>query len=71
MFHLDFMDASRPAGVTSVGIVENVPLDEGTRTNVSARRVQRSGPDAGGPGGMTLAAGDYFKTMGIAWSAAA
>jgi putative ABC transport system permease protein len=65
-FDLDFMDRLRALpGVQSVGLVENVPLNEGTRTE--RFRTEESG---NAPGGGTLldftwAAGDYFQTMGI------
>src|SRR5215471_16586184 len=50
-------------GVESVGLVENVPLDEGT----AATRVRTEGtpPDGGVRLAMTFAAADYYKTMGI------
>jgi predicted permease len=64
-FHLDFMDRLRALpGVSGVGIVNNVPLDEGTGTG-------RFLTDAMSPeGGGTLldqnfAGGDYFRVMGI------
>ena len=49
-FHLDFLDrlAALP-GVTSVGIVENVPLDEGTRGDRFRSEDMPEGPDAGRP----------------------
>ena len=50
-FHLDFMDRLRALpGVTSVGLVENVPLNEGTQTGrfrtegPAIRRVARCSP---------------------------
>ena len=48
-FHLDFLDrlAALP-GVTSVGLVENVPLDEGTRGDRFRSEDMPDGPDAGG-----------------------
>jgi len=64
-FSLDFMDRLRKLpGVDSVGLVENVPLNEGTG---SARFRREGAPDAdAGPLlRVTFAAGDYFKTMGI------
>ena len=65
-FHLDFLDrlASLP-GVTSVGLVENVPLDEGTRGDRFRSEDMAAGPDAGRPLSFTFAAGDYFRTMAI------
>jgi len=65
-FHHAFMDrlAALP-GVESVGIVENVPLDEG----VSDMRVRREDRPAGDGAGTllsyTFTSGDYFGTMGI------
>ena len=50
-------------GVESVGLVENVPLDEGTATV----RIRAEGmpPDGGVRIGLTYAGADYYKTMGI------
>ena len=65
-FHLDFMDRLRAMpSVESVGVVENVPLNEGVQ---SARfRTEGSGAEADtGPLlGVTWTGGDYFRTMGI------
>jgi predicted permease len=65
-FHLDFLDrlAGLP-GVTSVGLVENVPLNEGTRGERFRSEDMPDGPDAGRPLNLTFAAGDYFRTMAI------
>jgi len=65
-FHLAFLDrlAALP-GVTSVGIVENVPLDEGTHGDRFRSEDMPEGPDAGRPLTWTFAAGDYFRTMSI------
>jgi predicted permease len=65
-FHRDFMDriAALP-GVTSVGIVENVPLNEGTRTTQFRGEEAGSESEIGTSLHFTFAAGDYFKTMGI------
>jgi predicted permease len=65
-FHLDFLGrlAALP-GVISVGIVENVPLDEGTRGERFRSEDMPDAPDAGRPLDFTFAAGDYFSTMGI------
>jgi putative ABC transport system permease protein len=63
-FNNDFMDRLRALpGVESVGLVENVPLDEGTATV----RIRAEGmpPDGGPRIGLTYAGGDYYKTMGI------
>ncbi len=63
--HLDFMDRLRSLpGVTDVGVVNNIPLDEGTGQT-------RYLTDAMGPGesGTLLHAnfsgGDYYRAMGI------
>jgi putative ABC transport system permease protein len=65
-FHLDFMDRLRALpGVTTVGIVENIPLDEGTRTDRFRNEDMPEGPDAGVPLDLTFAGGDYFKAMAI------
>jgi predicted permease len=63
-FNNDFMDRLRALpGVTSVGLVENVPLDEGTP---SVRvRTEGSTPDGGVRVALTYAAADYYQTMGI------
>jgi predicted permease len=64
--HLNFMDRLRALpGVTSVGVVNNLPLDEGT--GGGRWLTDAMSPDDGG----TLldqnwAGGDYFGTMGIA-----
>jgi len=63
-FDLDFMDRLRALpGVQSVGLVENVPLDEGT----ASTRFRSEGADAdkGTLLNFTWTAGDYFGTMGI------
>lgn len=64
-FNLDFMDrlAALP-GVESVGLVENVPLNEST----ALLRVhpENAGSSEGALVNATYAAGDYFTTMGIA-----
>jgi predicted permease len=70
-FDLAFLDrlAALP-GVESVGLVENVPLNEGTA--VTRFRPEAAGGASGGAaeGGsmlnFTFTAGDYFRTMGIA-----
>ncbi len=63
-FDLDFVDRLRALpGVESVGLVENVPLNEGT---ASAHFLSEA--MVGGDGVLlnyTFAAGDYFRTMGI------
>jgi len=64
-FHLDFMDRLRALpGVTGVGVVNNIPLDEGTGT---ARFLTDSMvPDgAGALLDVNFAGGDYFRVMEI------
>jgi putative ABC transport system permease protein len=65
-FQLNFMDRLRALpGVQSVGLVDNVPLNEGTQSG----RFQVEGatnPDASVLLNSTFTAGDYFRTMGIA-----
>jgi putative ABC transport system permease protein len=63
--HLDFMDRLRALpGVTAVGVVNNIPLDEGT----GAGRFLSEAMDPQG-GGVLLdqnfSGGDHFKVMGI------
>jgi len=66
-FHLDFVERlNRLPGVTSVGIVENVPLDEGTDDDRFRTDEMPEGPDVGPNLNITYAAGDYFPTMSIA-----
>ena len=63
-FSLDFMDRLRALpGVESVGLIENVPLDEGT----AATRIKTEGmpADGGVRLGITYAGVDYYKTMSI------
>jgi predicted permease len=66
-FHMEFMDrlAALP-GVESVGIVENVPLNEGTAGTRFRPEELANDPEAGSLLNFTFAAGDYFRTMGIA-----
>jgi len=65
-FHLDFAEriAAMP-GVESVGLVENVPLDEGLRGSGFYVEGRANGPDDAIQLDFTYAAGDYFGTMGI------
>jgi len=66
-FHLAFLERlQRLPGVSSVGIVENVPLDEGTREDRFRTDEMAEGPDVGPSLDFTFAAGDYFPTMSIA-----
>jgi len=64
-FHLDFMDRLRALpGVTGVGVVNNIPLDEGTGT--SRFLTDSMPPDNGGALLDTnFTGGDYFRVMGI------
>ena len=48
-----------------MGLVENLPLDEGTETVRFRGRTWLSGADAGTLVDMTFEAGDYFQAMGI------
>ena len=63
--HLAAMDRLRALpGVTGVGIVNNIPLDEGT----GAVRVRTDGASSDGSGtllSMNFTGGDYFNVMGI------
>jgi predicted permease len=65
-FHYAFMEKLRALpGVTSVGVVENVPLDEGT-AGARYRSEEMGGEPGSGPQvNYTYRAGDYFKTMGL------
>ncbi len=66
-FVLTFMDRLRALpGVESVGLVENVPLDEGLSAGPFRREDQAGDPDAGTQLSSTFAAADYFQTMEIA-----
>jgi len=63
--HLEFMDRLRALpGVTSVGVVNNLPLDEGTGGGrwFTDAMADESG---GTPLDQNFAGGDYFQTMGI------
>ncbi|MEM8993718.1 MAG: ABC transporter permease [Acidobacteriota bacterium] len=63
-FHLGFMDRLRALpGVESVGLVNNVPLNEGL---ADSPYLAEDGADENGTSlSYTWAAGDYFRTMGI------
>lgn len=65
-FAMDFMERLRALpGVESVGLVENVPLNEGT-AGASFRTEGMTDEIAVGPQlRFTYAAGDYLQTMGI------
>jgi predicted permease len=63
--HNDFMNRLRALpGVTAVGVVNNIPLDEGTGTT---RYLTDGMPDDGGGHllDQNFAGGDYFKAIGI------
>lgn len=65
-FNHNFMDRLRALpGVQSVGLVDNIPLDEGTQSG----RFNVEGMSSGAQGGTllsyTFSAGDYFKSMSI------
>lgn len=65
-FHLDVMDRLRALpGVERVGVVENVPLDEGTSGVGFFTQDGAADAEGGVRGAMTFAAGDYFAAMGI------
>lgn len=65
-FDLSFLDrlAQLPS-VESVGLVENVPLDEGTAGTSFRTESMTDDKDGGVRLQYTYSAGDYFKTMGI------
>ncbi|MDT8367870.1 MAG: ABC transporter permease [Longimicrobiales bacterium] len=64
-FHVEMMDRLRALpGVESVGIVENVPLDEGPE-DVRVVTGERPDPEGAALASLTVAGGDYFATMGI------
>ena len=64
--HLAFIDRLRALpGVTGVGIVNNIPLDEGTPT-VRVRADDTPSTEGGGTLlNMNFTGGDYFNVMGI------
>lgn len=64
-FHLDFMDRLRALpGVAGVGVVNNVPLDEGT--GGGRFLTDAMNPDGGGTLlDQNFAGGDYFRVLGI------
>ncbi len=63
-FELEFMDRLRALpGVETVGLVDNIPLNEGTAT--TRFRAEGSDADGGTLLDYTTSAGDYFKAMGI------
>ncbi len=63
-FEMAFMDRLRALPqVETVGLVDNIPLNEGTQT--THFRAEGSDADGGTLLNYTTAAGDYFKAMGI------
>jgi putative ABC transport system permease protein len=65
-FDLQFMDRLRALpGVETVGLVENIPLNEGTSTSRFRTEEMSDDPDAGTVLNFTFTAGDYYKAMGI------
>jgi len=64
-FHLDFMARLRALpGVAGVGVVNNIPLDEGTGT--TRFLTDAMSPDCGGALlDQNFAGGEYFRIMGI------
>jgi predicted permease len=65
-FQLEVMSRLRALpGVTSVGLVDNVPLDEDPQP-VRVRTDANVGSDATALVNTTFSAGDYFKTMRVA-----
>ena len=63
--HLAMMDRLRALpGVTDVGVVNNVPLDEGTR-GITVLTEETAGTD-GTLIALNFTGGDYFRAMGIA-----
>jgi predicted permease len=66
-FHLAFLDRLKALpGVESVGLVENVPLNESTASARFLTEATAANPDAGPRLQFTWAGGAYFRTMGIA-----
>jgi predicted permease len=65
-FHMGVMERLKALpGVESVGVVENVPLNEGVRS-ARIRTAENADDPEGGPLlGFTWAGGDYFATMRI------
>ena len=66
-FHLDMLDRLRGLpGVESVGIVENVPLDEGLQELRFIPAELAGDPESGSRLSPSYVGGDYFETMEIA-----
>ena len=65
-FDLEFMDRLRALpGVQLVGLVENIPINEGTATARFRPEGSAAAADSGPIINVTYSAGDYFKAMGI------
>lgn len=65
-FDLDFMQRLRALpGVQTVGLVENIPLNEGTVTAPFRNEETANQADAGKRLNYTFTAGDYFQAMSI------
>jgi len=66
-FNLEFMDRLRALpGVESVGLVENVPLNEGLASAPFLTEEHAGDPETGVRLAYTWVAGDYFQAMGVA-----
>lgn len=64
--HRTVMDRLRALpGVTAVGVVNNIPLDEGT-SGIRATAEGMSNENGGTPLNVNFTGGDYFRAMGIA-----
>jgi len=65
-FELDFLERlTKLPGVQSAGLIENIPLDEGTAT-IRVYSEEKGSEEHGSTLiHRTFTAGDYFKTMGI------
>jgi predicted permease len=62
--HIDFMNRLRALpGVTAVGVVNNIPLDEGTSSGRFLTDAMTG--DGGALLNINFAGGDYFRVMGI------
>ncbi len=63
--HLTMMERLRALpGVTGVGIINNIPLDEGT-PSARVRTDDKDGGDGGALINFNFTGGDYFRVMGI------
>ena len=63
--HLTVMDRLRALpGVSAVGVVNNIPLDEGT-SGIRATAEGMSSENGGTPLNVNFTGGDYFRAMGI------